>query len=52
MSLINWSEISRVLCNDRTRITKDYSGKKYKEVVKDIKKLDNLIKIRLNDFNK
>jgi len=51
-NFINWSEVSRVLCNDRTRIEKNYSGKKYKEVVKDIHMLNKLIKTRIEQFTK
>ncbi len=37
--LINWSEVSRLLTNDRTAIRSDYSGKKYKEQVDQLKRL-------------
>lgn len=32
-NLIKWSEVSRKLCDDRTRIQSDYKGKKYKSAV-------------------
>ena len=51
-NFINWSEISRSICGDRKRIEKTYSGKKYKEVVKDLHKLNNLIKARIDQFTK
>lgn len=35
--LINWSQVSRLLTNDRTAIRANYSGKKYKKVVNDLK---------------
>ena len=52
--LINWSEVSRLLTNDRTAIRSDYDGKKYKEVVIAIKKCEAEIKaiIKQNGFEK
>lgn len=49
--LINWSEVSRLLTNDRTAIRSDYSGKKYKEVVIAIKKCETEIKGLINQNN-
>ena len=51
-NLINWSEVSRLLTSDRTAIRSNYSGKMYKEVISDIKKLNKLIEIRISDFKK
>lgn len=41
-NLINWSEVSRLLTSDRTRIRADYDGKKYKRKVDRLKKLIEL----------
>lgn len=41
-NLINWSEVSRLLTNDRTAIRGDYNGKKYKRKVERLKKLIEL----------
>jgi len=41
-NLINWSEVSRLLTNDRTQIRSDYSGKKYKRKVSRLKQLIEL----------
>lgn len=37
--IINWSEVSRLLTNDRTAIRADYSGKKYKKQVDRLNRL-------------
>ena len=50
-NLINWSEVSRLLTNDRTAIRSDYKGKKYKEVVIAIKKCEAEIKGLINQNN-
>lgn len=54
LMLINWSEVSRLLTNNRTAIRSDYNGKKYKEVVIAIKKCETEIKsiIKQNGFEK
>jgi len=41
-NLINWSEVSRLLTNDRTAIRADYSGKKYKRKVERLKRIIKL----------
>jgi len=41
-NLINWSEVSRLLTNDRTAIRSDYSGKKYKRKIDRLKRLVDL----------
>ena len=41
--IINWSEVGRILTNDRTAIRSDYSGKKYKRKVARINKIANLL---------
>jgi len=41
-NLINWSEVSRLLTNDRTQIRNDYNGKKYKHKIERLKKLVDL----------
>ena len=38
-NLINWSEVSRLVTNDRTAIRSDYSGKKYKRKIDRLKKI-------------
>ena len=40
--LINWSEVSRLLTNDRTAIRADYNGKKYKRKIDLLKRLVDL----------
>jgi hypothetical protein len=40
--LINWSEVSRLLTNNRTAITADYAGKKYKRKVERLKMMARL----------
>ena len=41
-NLINWSEVSRLLTNDRTALRADYSGKKYKRKIDRLKLLIRL----------
>jgi hypothetical protein len=41
-NLINWSEVSRLLTNDRTHIRSDYNGKKYKRKIDRLKRLVDL----------
>ena len=41
-NLINWSEVSRLVTNDRTAIRSDYSGKKYKRKIDRLKRLVDL----------
>ena len=41
-TLINWSEVSRLLTNDRTAIRSDYNGKKYKRKIDRLKRLVDL----------
>ena len=36
-NLINWSEVSRLLTSDRTHIRADYSGKRYKKQIDELK---------------
>ena len=50
-NLINWSEVSRLLTNDRTAIRSDYKGKKYYEVVNSIKIIEIEIKIIIKQNN-
>nr|AKH47498.1 hypothetical protein [uncultured marine virus] len=38
-NLINYSEVSRLLTNDRTAIRSDYNGKKYKRKIDRLKRL-------------
>ena len=40
--LINYSEVSRLLANDRTAIRSDYNGKKYKRKIDRLKRLVDL----------
>ena len=42
VNLINWSEVSRLLTNDRTSIRSDYNGKKYKRKIDRLKKIIDL----------
>ena len=51
ISLINWSEVSRLLTNDRTAIRHDYKGKKYKEVIHAIKGCETEIKAIIKQHN-
>lgn len=37
--LINWSEVSRLLTNERSQIRSGYSGKKYKKAIDRLRKL-------------
>lgn len=46
-SLFNWSEVSRIISNDRSQITKSYKGKDYELPVKSIKNLENEIRSAL-----
>jgi len=41
-NLINWSEVSRLLTSDRTHISSDYNGKKYKRKIDRLKRLVKL----------
>lgn len=43
-NLINWSEVSRLLTNDRTSIRSKYSGKMYKKKVNRIKQIEKALK--------
>jgi len=38
-NLINWSEVSRLLTDDRTHIRANYSGKKYARQINGLKRL-------------
>lgn len=40
-NLINWSEVSRELTGNRTQITSEYDGKKYKKQITGLKRLIN-----------
>lgn len=51
MNVLNWSEISRTLTGNRSQIGPEYKGKKYKSVVSDVKEIENLIKMRIENFN-
>ena len=42
-SFLNWGAISRKLCNDRSRITQNYSGKKYMKIVLKLKRIEQFI---------
>jgi hypothetical protein len=48
-NIINWSEVSRVLTSDspkgedRTRVGKNYSGKKYRCKAERLKKLEKFL---------
>lgn len=46
-NLINWSEVSRLLTNDRTAIRVDYNGKTYKHEVLRILRIEKALKIYL-----
>jgi len=41
-TLINWSDVSRLLTSDRTSIRSDYNGKKYKRKIDRLKRLVDL----------
>lgn len=51
-NFINWSEVSRSATKkgNRSQITKDYKGKKYKNVIDYIKILESLIVKRIEQF--
>ncbi len=40
MKLINYSEASRMLTNDRTALRSTYKGKKYKDAVNELKEFE------------
>jgi len=40
MKLINYSEASRMLTNDRTAIRSTYNGKKYKEAINELREFE------------
>jgi len=42
-SIINWSEVSRLLTTNRSAIRSSYSGKKYAKVVNHIKKIEKAL---------
>jgi len=42
-SIINWSEVSRLLTNKRSAIRGDYSRKKYDRIVKRIKRVEKAL---------
>jgi len=42
-SLINWSEVSRLLISDRSQIRSDYSGKKYAKIIARIKRVEKAL---------
>jgi len=51
MNILNWSEISRKLTKGhRSQLNPDYKGKKYKEVISDIKGISELIEMRIKNF--
>lgn len=46
-NLINWSEVSRILCDIRTTITEDYSGIKYQEKCIRVKNVEKALRTYL-----
>jgi len=42
-SIINWSEVSRLLTSDRSAIRSTYSGKKYAKVINRIKRVEKAL---------
>ena len=49
-SIINWSEVSRLLTSDRSAIRTTYSGKKYASIINRIKKVEKALLSFINRY--
>lgn len=49
--IINWSEVSRQLTNDRYKIRSEYSDGKYSDIVEQIKELEKSINLIIYKSN-